>query len=156
MNNDSDTESVSFCDKLTINDIADVFELVKRHSGKHASSCYDAFPELELLAKFIDDQFYLLTNTENDSNDSFVRSVASCHLNFRRCGARYESNSQRSYFEGHERQDVVQHREKFVQHYIELKDLYYSITERENPRWQMPTTKTPIIYPVGYDMPNVV
>ncbi|CAF4154706.1 unnamed protein product [Rotaria sordida] len=134
--------------------------------GKHIPSFYDVFPDIELLAKnysvqrcaakaadfdafelakFIDEQFYMLTSIKKDSNDSLIRSVKSCRLDLRRWGARFESNSQRPYFEGHERQDVVQHRTTFLQHFLPRKDSYYLISEGAQPKWQIPTVGTPTI-----------
>ncbi|CAF1525964.1 unnamed protein product [Adineta steineri] len=134
--------------------------------GRHVSSFYDAFPDIELsaksysvercaakaasfdafqLAKFINEQFYILTSSKQDSNDSLIRSVQSCRLDLRRWGARFESNSQRPYFEGHERQDVVQHRTDFLQHFLPRKNLYYLISEGTKPKWQIPTVKRPVI-----------
>jgi hypothetical protein len=99
--------------------------------GKHIPSFYDVFPDIELLAKgyslercaakaadfdafelakFINEQFYILNDIQKDPDDPLIRSVKSCRLDLRRWGARFESNSKRPYFEGHERQDVVQHR----------------------------------------------
>ena len=123
--------------------------------GKHIPSFYDVFPDIELsaksysiqrcaakaadfdafeLAKSIDKQFYKLTGIKKDPNNSLIRSVKSCRLNLRRWGARFESNSQRSYFEGHERQDVVQHHTKLLQHFLSRKDLYYLISEGSQPQ----------------------
>ena len=115
-------------------------EVVKEESdGKRTSSFYDTFPDIQSLdklylvqqcstktgdfnvyelAKFIDDQFYSLADAKKDPNDPFVCSVASFCLGFRRWGARFESNSQHPYFKGHGEQDVVQNREKFVEHYL--------------------------------------
>ena len=102
---------------------------------------FDAFE----LAKFIDKQFYKLTGIKKDPNNSLIRSVRSCRLDLRRWGARFESNSQRPYFEGHERQDVVQDRTKFLQHFLSRQDLYYLISEGSQPQWQLPTIETPTI-----------
>ncbi|CAF3858213.1 unnamed protein product, partial [Rotaria sp. Silwood1] len=134
--------------------------------GKRTSSFYDIFPDIESLAKaysvrpcaekaadfdafelskFIDDQFYILTCIEKNTNDPLIRSVKSCRLDLRRWGARFESNSQRPYFEGHERPDVVQHRQAFLQHFLTRKNSYYLISEGAQPKWQMPTTGTPTI-----------
>jgi hypothetical protein len=134
--------------------------------GKHVPSFYDVFFDIELsaknysiqrcaakaadfdafeLAKFIDEQFYMLTDIKKDSNDSLIRSVQSCRLDLRRWGARFESNSQRPYFEGHERQDVVQHRTNFLQHFLSRKDSYYLISEGDQPKWQIATVGTPTI-----------
>ncbi|CAF1555869.1 unnamed protein product, partial [Rotaria sp. Silwood1] len=59
--------------------------------------------------------------------------------------ARFESNSQRPYFEGHERSDVVQHRKNFVQYFLTRKDSYYLITEGEQPKWKTHTAEIPTI-----------
>ncbi|CAF1532325.1 unnamed protein product, partial [Rotaria sp. Silwood1] len=223
-NNDND-EFIRFADKMKIDDIGDLFELIKdkidlkivtvllymtlRHfgiswvkcddflkkigalttktankwaniflsgslenflaegrGGKHIPSFYDVFPDIELsaknysvqrcaakaadfdafeLAKFIDEQFYMITDIKKDPNDSLIRTVQSCRLDLRRWGARFDSNSQRPYFEGQERPDVVQHRTEFLQHFIPTKDSYYLISEGAQPKWQIPTVGTPTI-----------
>ncbi|CAF4927624.1 unnamed protein product [Rotaria socialis] len=102
---------------------------------------FDAFE----LTKFIDEQFYMLTDLKKDPDDSLIRSVQSCRLDLRRWGARFESNSQRPYFEGHERQDVVQHRTHFLQYFLPRKDSYYLISEGSQPKWRVPTDGTPTI-----------
>ncbi|CAF4710397.1 unnamed protein product, partial [Rotaria sp. Silwood2] len=220
-----DIEYIRFADKLTIEDIGDLFELIKDkigvkfvtvllymtlryfdiswlncndflkkigalstetankwaniflsgnfnefvsegRGGKHTPSFYDVFPDIELsaknysiqrcaakaadfdafeLANFIDEQFNILTGINKDSNDALIRSVKSCRLDLRRWGARFESNSQRPYFEGHERQDVVQHRTKFLEHFLSRKDSYYLITEGVQPQWKSLTSGTPTI-----------
>ncbi|CAF5000107.1 unnamed protein product, partial [Rotaria socialis] len=129
-------------------------------------SFYDVFPDIELLAKdyaiqrcaakaadfdafelanFIDEKFYVLTAINKNPDDSLIRSVQSCRLDLRRWGARFEANSKRPYFEGHEREDVVEHRIKFLQHYLSRKDSYYLISEDAKPKWQIPTSGTPTI-----------
>ena len=84
---------------------SDFDEFVKEgRDGKCTSSFYDTFPDIESLdklysvqrcsakvadfniyelAKFIDDQVYLLTDTKKDPHDPLVLSVASCHLDLR-------------------------------------------------------------------------
>ncbi|CAF3380958.1 unnamed protein product [Rotaria socialis] len=134
--------------------------------GKHISSFYDLFPDIESsakayaaercaakaadfdafeLTKFIDEQFYMLTDLKKDPDDSLIRSVQSCRLDLRRWGARFESNSQRPYFEGNERQDAVQHRTNFLQYFLPRKDSYYLISEGSQPKWRVPTDGTPTI-----------
>lgn len=134
--------------------------------GKQIPSFYDVFPDIESLAKnysiqrcaakaadfdafelakFVDEQFYMLTGIKKDSDDSLIRSVKSCRLDLRRWGARFESNSQRPYFEGHERQDVVQHRTTFLQYFLRKKHSYYLISDGMQPKWQIPTAGTPTI-----------
>ena len=160
--NNDDIELVHFADKIKIDDIGDLFELVKdkidskivtvllyvtlRHfgiswvkcddffkqigaltiktankwaniflsgsfdefigegrGGKHIPSFYDAFPDIELsaknysvqrcaakaadfdafeLAKFIYEQFYMLSGIKKELNDSLIRSVKSCAWTF--------------------------------------------------------------------------
>jgi hypothetical protein len=64
---------------------------------------FDAFE----LATFIDNQFYSLTGIKKDPEDALIRSVQSYRLDLRRWGARFDSNSQRPYFEGHERIHII-------------------------------------------------
>ena len=134
--------------------------------GKHIPSFYNVFPDTELLARdyaiqrcgakpadfdafelanFIDEKFYMLTGIDKNPKDSLIRSVQSCRLDLRRCGARFEANSKRPYFEDHEREDVVEHRIKFLQNFLSKEDSYYLISEGDEPRWQKPTSGTPII-----------
>ncbi|CAF3880279.1 unnamed protein product [Rotaria sordida] len=212
--NDDDIEFIHFANKIKINDIGDLFGLIKdkiglkivtvllymtlRHfgiswikyddflkkidalttktankwtniflsgsfdefisegrGGKHILSFYDVFPDIELLAKnysvqrcgakaadfdafelekFIDEQFYMITDIKKDPNNSLIRSVQSCRLDLRRWGARFESNSRYPYFEGHERNDVVQHRIEFLRHFLPRKHSYYLISEGAQPK----------------------
>lgn len=133
--------------------------------GKHCESLFDVFPELETeakafaidacsrktadftifeLADFIDKKFYELTQTAKAS-DSLVHSVESCRLDLRRWGAKFRANSQRPYFEGHERPDVVAHRQEFVTYFRERKDQYYTITEGDQPIWQIPSRNATVL-----------
>ena len=104
---------------------------------KHCESLFDVFPELEIeakafaidscsrktadftvseLANFIDKRFYKITNSVKTA-DSLVHSIESCRLDLRRWSVKFQANSQRPYFEGHERADVVAHREEFVTYF---------------------------------------
>ena len=133
--------------------------------GKHCESLFDVFPELETEAKafmfdscsrktadftaidmanFIDKKFYEVTQTVK-TTDCLVHSVGSCRLDLRRWGAKFRPNSQRPYFEGHERADVVAHRNEFVSYFRERKDRYYTITEGEQPAWQIPSREPTVL-----------
>lgn len=128
--------------------------------GKHVDSFFDVFPEIEVdakafviqacsrktgefkalyLAQFIDDSYYTLMGIQKQIGDGFIRSERSCRLDLRRWGAKFEANSQRPYFEGHERADVVKHRNEFINHFLKDKGFYYTITDGETPTWRMPT-----------------
>ena len=139
--------------KVFINYDREVFDEQGR-GGKHCSSFYDMFPDLETeakvfafescsqksadfttldLANFIDTKFYEITQTVKVT-DVLVRSVESCRLDLRRWGAKFRPNSQRPYFEGHERPDVVAHRQEFVSYFHQNKDQYYTITNDDQPK----------------------
>lgn len=134
--------------------------------GKRCEEFYDVFPELESAAKsfsaercanksadftasdlasFVDRKYYDLTNTAKDNNANLIRSVQSCRLDLRRWGARFESNSKRPYFEGHERADVIRDRQSFVEYFLNRKDYYYTITEGESPSWTYPIKSQPSV-----------
>jgi len=54
-------------------------------------------------------------------------------LDLKRWGYSFEKNSMRPYFEGHEREDVVQHRKNFVDFFIRQKDTFYTV-DKNNER----------------------
>ncbi|CAF1256682.1 unnamed protein product [Didymodactylos carnosus] len=118
--------------------------------GKQTDFFYDTFPEIESdarafivqacsqksaefkaadLAQFIDTKYYELIGIQKQIGDDLIRSERSCRLNLRRWGAKFEANSQRPYFEGHERDDVVKHRNEFISYILTHNDSYYTITD---------------------------
>jgi hypothetical protein len=128
--------------------------------GKQTDSFYDTFPEIEAdarafviekcsqksadfkaldLAQFVDEKYYELTGTKRQAGDDLIRSERSCRLDLRRWGAKFEANSQRPYFEGHERDDVLKHRKEFIDYFLVRKNSYYTIADGEPPIWNMPT-----------------
>ena len=134
--------------------------------GNRMGDFYDLFPEIETnaklftlescsrksadftstdLAQYIDEQYYSITQSVKGDNAPLVRSPQSCRLDLRRWGARFESNGNRPYFEGHERSDVVDHRSKFIEYFLARKDHYYTITEGVTPMWTVPTKSPPIV-----------
>ena len=131
--------------------------------GKQTDSFYDMFPDIEAdakafvvhacsqksadfkamdLAQFVDDKYYEVTRLIKQSGDDLIRSESSCRLDLRRWGAKFEANSQRPYFEGHEREDVVKHRNEFINYFLAYKDSYYTITDDEILMWKL-STQTP-------------
>ena len=89
------------------------------------------------LAKFVDNKFYELTG-EVKTHKKLVRSETMCRLDLRRWDFKFESNTQRPYFEGHERPDVVAKREQFIDYFLTRKDNYYLLTDDANPKWIKP------------------
>ncbi|CAF3044042.1 unnamed protein product [Rotaria sp. Silwood2] len=96
------------------------------------------------LANFVDAKFYELTQISK-LNDAPVRSVESYRLDLRRWGAKFQPNTQRPYFEGHERQDVIAHRQEFISYFLHRKDLYYTITDGDQPVWKIPSHNPSIL-----------
>jgi hypothetical protein len=144
--------------KVFINNDLEVFDEQGR-DGNNCGSFYDMFPEIETeakvfafescshksadftaldLANFIDTKFYEISQTAKVT-DVLVRSVESCRLDLRRWGAKFQPNSQRPYFEGHERPDVVAHRQEFVSYFLQNKNQYYTITNDDQPKWVVPS-----------------
>ncbi|CAF4225149.1 unnamed protein product [Rotaria magnacalcarata] len=154
-----EAEFIRFADKMKIDDIGDLFELIKDKIGLKFSSvllymtlryfgiswlkCDNCFKKVGVSTIKTADKWASIFLSGN--YNEFVCEVKSCRLDLRRWGARFESNSQRPYFEGHERQDVVQHRTTFLQYFLPKKDSYYLISDDIQPKWQIPTTGTPTI-----------
>jgi hypothetical protein len=134
--------------------------------GKHFDSFYDVYPELEAearsftvqgcsrktadfsvvdLAKFVDGKFYELSQTAKNLDDKLVRSETSCRLDLRRWGVRFTDNKQRPYFEGHERNDVVVERKKFISYFLSRQAHYCTVNDGEQPMWRMPTVPKPCV-----------
>ncbi|CAF1637166.1 unnamed protein product, partial [Didymodactylos carnosus] len=77
------------------------------------------------VASYIDEKYYELTDT--------------------RWGAKYDRNSQRAYFEGHERVDVVEHGSNYTDYFLGRKGHYYTLTDGDNPTWINPTLSSPCV-----------
>jgi hypothetical protein len=71
--------------------------------------------------------------------------VGSCRLDLCSWGAQAKENFQRPYFEGHERRDVVEHRQQFIQYFPDRKGFYYIITNSDKLLWKLPTQTPPCI-----------
>ena len=61
------------------------------------------------LEQFIDKRYHEINNTNKIDSDP-LRSVEGCRLDLLKWSASFEKNTNRSYFEGHDRPDVVSHR----------------------------------------------
>ncbi|CAF3889700.1 unnamed protein product, partial [Rotaria sp. Silwood1] len=82
---------------------------------------------------------------KKDINDPYVRSERSCRLDLKKWGAKFEKNSQRPYFEGHERDDVVNNRNMFINYFLSRENHYYTLTDDETPSWISPTRRPCIL-----------
>ncbi|CAF1656724.1 unnamed protein product [Rotaria magnacalcarata] len=225
-NNMADDEVVDFQDKISIENIADVFELCQatcpvrylsvlmyislRHlgikwtdsdnilrqigafksetshkwskaflsgdfdefvsenrGGKHSPDFWNYFPEIEISAKqftlercsqkvasftsmdlalFIGTAYYETIGITKDTDSELIRSVSSCRNDLRWWGATFKENGARPYFEGHERQDVVESRKAFIDSFLSRKDSFYTVSDDPQlPGWQVPTKQNPSI-----------
>ena len=160
--------------KVFINDNLEMFD-EQGSGGKHCGSFYDMLPELETeakafafrscsqksadfttleLASFIDTKFYEIRQTIK-ATDALVRSIESCRLDLRRWGAKFQPNSQRPYFEGHEGPDVIAHRQEFVSYFLHNKNQYYTITEDDQPEWVIPAQNPRVLICKFYIFLNI-
>ena len=92
-----------------------------------AKGCYF---DVYSLAKFIDERFQemypeLIDDDRDMEQQKLVRSVQSCRADILKWGAKFDPNTSRPYFEGHERSDVVVQRKKFIDKMLDSKDFYY-------------------------------
>lgn len=72
------------------------------------------------------------------------RSEESCRADLLGWGARWESNKNRPYFEGHERDDVVTERKKFTEYFLSNKLLYYYPEQDDLGQLSFKLTRTEI------------
>lgn len=132
----------------------------ENRGGKRIAEFYDHYPEIENdarqfalercsqksadfkvahLANFIDRKYYEIANLPKNPDDELIRSITMCSLDLIRWGACFKDNSQRPYFEGHERPDVVEHRQEFINYFLDRQNNYYRVTNGDNPVWTLPT-----------------
>ena len=78
------------------------------------------------MVQLIDTKYYELTGIPKQIVDDLIRPERSCRLGLRRWGTTFETNSQRPYFEGYKRDDVVKHRNEFINYFLAYKDFYYT------------------------------
>ena len=74
-----------------------------------------------------------------------IRAERTCHLDLRCWGFKHDKNTAKPYWAGHERSDVVEARNVFVQKFLTNKDNYYLINEGEDPSWISPKNNPTIL-----------
>ncbi|CAF4829218.1 unnamed protein product, partial [Rotaria magnacalcarata] len=119
-------------------------DAAKQHVLERCSEKSASFT-LDNLTKFIDKKFYETTNTIKEPDIPLIQSLSACKVDLCRWGARFKKNSQRPYFEGHERAEVVEHREQYINYFLDRKDHYYTITDDDKPAWKYPSRTPPCI-----------
>lgn len=113
----------------------DLMLILKDDRGKYERvEFYDIFPEIEKeaksfaiqnackkeatfcvknLANFVTRQYEEASGDKLGEGD-VIRSESSCRVDLIKWGAKWDSNKNRPYFEGHERPDVVEAKEKYI------------------------------------------
>jgi hypothetical protein len=91
------------------------------------------------LAKFLNQKYRDLTGCDI-SQKTYVRSERMLLNDLKSWGYEWTNNKLRPYFLGHEREDVVKHREGFVKYLVERKETnYYTVSDKGE--WIMPNEK---------------
>ena len=89
------------------------------------------------LANFVSKEFEKLNEISLKPGE-LIRSVSSCNVDLIKWGARWDDNKNRPYFEGHEREDVVEARKNFVRYFLDNKELYFTETLGPIRSWKRP------------------
>ena len=141
-------------------------ELVDGRGGKRRACFYDEFPDMEqeainhlmetstnedcsftmyAFAEFFNDRFYQIYSYE-DTGDGHVRSVASLRTDMKNLGFTFdETGKKKPYWQGHEREDVVEARQSFINYFLSRKENYYRPDLGQNLSWISPTEKTCVL-----------
>lgn len=160
---------------LTMIDEDDLTSILRDKRGNHKKvGFYELFPDFEIevkayaikratekkcdfdskdLAKYVDNRFREIIKESNEEYgfdpNKLVRSEESCRADLLKWGAKFEKNKSRPYFEGHERTDVVEKRNQFVEYFSNNKDLYsypfFFNDSTQKYEWNKPTRKARII-----------
>ncbi|CAF1532716.1 unnamed protein product, partial [Adineta ricciae] len=95
------------------------------------------------LAEYLDDQYYALTGQVKNV-PQLVRSEKACRLDLHRWGCKFDKNTAKPYWKGHERPDVVEVRAKYVRNFLTNQDKYYRLEEGKDSQWKAPK-KSPTV-----------
>ena len=150
--------------RLFVNGDLDEF-MQEGRGGQQTDSFFDVYPELEAdaklfvsgacskkaatfksidLANFIDSSYYKLTGTKQRQNQ-LIRSERMCRLDLKRWDYRFDLNTSRPFYEGHERADVLAYREKFLDYFLSKRHHYYLVSAGDHLSWCVPTEQPRII-----------
>ena len=79
------------------------------------------------------------------ATNDLIRSERACRLDLRRWSCKYEKNTGKPYWAGHERVDVIEARKAFVQYFLIHKQSCYLISAGNNPEWIIPQNNPTIL-----------
>lgn len=86
------------------------------------------------LANFITNLYKKEPNAIELDENELIRSESSCRGDLIKWGFYLGNNSNRPYFEGHEREDVVKSRKEFVSYFADREHLYWQIENDPNDK----------------------
>ena len=81
------------------------------------------------MADFITEQYKVISEDNSLVEGEYIRSITSCRQDLLRWGCINDENKQMPYAQGHEDQNVIEYRKKFVKELDERKNLYYIVAE---------------------------
>ena len=103
---------------------------------------------VQILQQYITELYKKLAPKEEvEQLEDFqhVRSESSIRLDLARWGFKWRKNGKEPYYIGHERADVVKHRDQLVNFFITNKHRFYQQTSDDDPKWVEPTEDDPMI-----------
>jgi hypothetical protein len=142
------------------------FVLEDKRGSYDSTTFYDHFPELKMeamayvledasekqatfnisgFASFLNEKFRELYMEQFDKDawntDKLIRSLESCRLDLIEWVGIHAKNVARPYFEGDEREDVVESRKKFIDHFLNNKEAYFLPSKEGNIyKWTVPVS----------------
>ena len=144
---------------LTIADEDNSFAILRdKRGGFQKEGFYEEFPEIEEAARLyaikecgkksthfcVDDLVKFITlEYQEVTNDilpegEYIRSKFSCRADLIRWGAKFEKNTKRPYFDGHERADVVESRKQFVDYFLGISKYVFQQSSDALASWIAP------------------
>ncbi|CAF5016143.1 unnamed protein product, partial [Rotaria sp. Silwood1] len=135
---DYNDEEPSNCkSKFTIGNIADLFELCR-------AQC-----PLKYLSVLLYMSLRHFGVSWNDC-DGFLRDIGSLKAQTAHKWSQTFMSGDFDEFQGenrggHERSDVIEHRQQFIDYFLDQKDYYYRVSNDDKPVWTLPTQSPPCI-----------
>ena len=131
------------------------------YKGKQELSFYEYFPDIQIEAKafvteqctqkdahfkaedlmeFVNKRYLELHPNASVESTVLIRSLASCKRDLTDWGITCDKNGGQPYFEGHNRTDVVEDRESFIDYFTKRSDSYYQLSEDKEVQWIKPSS----------------
>ena len=89
--------------------------------------------------------FIIFPLSQVKAADQLIRSERLCRSDLWRYGCKFDKNSQKPYGFGHERSDVIEARNEFVNIFLKNKDHYYLVSDENDPYWITPKRNPTIL-----------